>query len=131
LLLSSSLPGALAVLPLILMVKEYNSQKFTVEGSVREPGVYPIKGQTTLLQAIASAKGLGNLADASSVYMFRQINGRKYAARFDLNKIRSGKLPDPTLRTKDIVYVEESGSKRVFEYLKPFLSPASVFIRFI
>ena len=38
-----------------IFVKEYESQKFTVEGEVKEPGVFPIKGPTSLLQAIAMA----------------------------------------------------------------------------
>ena len=31
-------------------VKEYNSQRVTIEGAVKKPGVYPIKGKTSLLQ---------------------------------------------------------------------------------
>ena len=33
------------------MVKENNSQHVTIEGAVKKPGVYPIKGQTSLLAA--------------------------------------------------------------------------------
>ena len=38
-------------------VKEYNSQQVTVEGAVQKPGVFPIKGKTSLLQIIAMANG--------------------------------------------------------------------------
>ena len=40
------------------MVSASVSQRVTVEGSVREPGIYEIQGQTTLLQALA----IGTLA---------------------------------------------------------------------
>lgn len=114
-----------------VFVKEYNSQKFTVEGAVRQPGVFPIRGQTSLLQAIATARGLERLADSSSVIMFRQVDGRRYAATFDLNAIRRGQEPDPTLMRNDVVYVEESGSRRFLEEVRPFLMPAISFSRLI
>lgn len=114
-----------------VFVKEYNSQKFTVDGAVREPGVFPLRGQVTLLQAIATAKGLNQLADSSTVIVFRQLNGRKYAAQFNLDIIRKGQMQDPGIRKNDLVVVEESGGKRFFENMKPFLVPATTFVRLI
>ena len=38
-----------------IFIKEFTSQRITIEGAVNKPGVYPIKGQTSLLQAIAIA----------------------------------------------------------------------------
>ncbi|MGE3644001.1 MAG: polysaccharide biosynthesis/export family protein [Beijerinckiaceae bacterium] len=110
-------------------VKEFNSQKFTVEGAVNAAGVFPIQGQTSLLQAIATAKGLNNLADPSTVLLFRESAGRRYAAKFDLQRIRAGREPDPVLRSRDVVVVEESGSKRFLENAKPFLVPATTLLR--
>jgi polysaccharide export outer membrane protein len=112
-------------------VAAYNSQKFSVDGAIKKPGVYPIKGQTSLMQAIAEAGGLGPIADESSVVVFRQIKGRKYAAIFDLNKIRSGQMPDPSMVKNDVVYVEESGTKRFAENLKAYLLPAASFARLV
>ena len=40
-------------------VKEYNSQRVTITGAVKNPGVYPIKGNTSLVQVVAMAGGLG------------------------------------------------------------------------
>ncbi|HVX35738.1 MAG TPA: polysaccharide biosynthesis/export family protein, partial [Hyphomicrobium sp.] len=39
-------------------IREYNSQRVTIDGAVKKPGVYPIRGGTTLLQLIATAEGL-------------------------------------------------------------------------
>ena len=36
-----------------VFVKEYKSQRVTVEGAVREPGVHSLTGRTSLLQIIA------------------------------------------------------------------------------
>ena len=34
-----------------VFIKEFTSQRVTVEGAVARPGIYPIRGQTTLMQA--------------------------------------------------------------------------------
>lgn len=112
-----------------VFVTQYNSQKFTVEGAVKNPGIFPIQGQITLLQAIATAKGFGKLADTSNVILFRQVRGQKYAAKFDMTAIRSGKMPDPPIIRNDIIYVDESGSKRFFEQTKQWIGPAATLFR--
>ena len=43
-----------------VFVKEYNSQRVTIEGAVKKPGVYPVRGKTSLLQFIAMAEGSGS-----------------------------------------------------------------------
>jgi polysaccharide biosynthesis/export protein len=65
-------------------VKEYNSQRVTVEGAVKKPGVYPIRGKSSLLQMIANAGGFDELADQSAVIIVRQTGGKRFAGKFDL-----------------------------------------------
>lgn len=88
-------------------VKEYNSQRVTIEGAVKKPGVYPMRGQNSLLQTIALAEGLDASADAN-VVVFRQKDGRRAAARFDLDSIRAGEADDPPLNAGDVVVVGKS-----------------------
>jgi polysaccharide biosynthesis/export protein len=92
-------------------VKEYNSQRVTVDGAVKNPGVVPLKGETTLVQVIASAGGLNEMGTPSGVYILRKVDGKKMVARFDLNEIRKGQKEDPVLRAGDIVMVDESTGK--------------------
>jgi polysaccharide export outer membrane protein len=73
-----------------VFVKEYTSQRITLEGALKNPGIYPITGKTTLLQSVALAGGLDPLADLGGVVVFRQIKGKKMAAVFDMRKLRSG-----------------------------------------
>ena len=94
-----------------VFVKEFASQRITLEGAVRQPGIYPLTGKTTLLQSIAIAQGLDPLADLGAVVLFRQIDGRKMAAVYDIRDLRKGNVEDPLLYGEDIVVVEQSGSK--------------------
>ncbi|PZO07663.1 MAG: hypothetical protein DCF27_10120 [Lysobacteraceae bacterium] len=94
-----------------VFVKEFTSQRVTVEGAVRKPGIFPITGRTTLLQAVAMSEGLDPLADPSSVVVFRTIKGKRMAALFDLRAIRAGDSEDPLIYGEDIIVVDQSGSK--------------------
>lgn len=98
-------------------VKEYNSQRVTVEGAVKKPGVYPIRGKTTLIQSIAMAEGLDNASASSNVVVFRQVNGKRTAARFDLDEIRAGRGDDPVMRPGDVVVADVSTTKVVLNTL--------------
>ena len=89
-------------------VAEAANQKITVDGAVTEPGVYETKGQTTLLQAVAMAKGATNVADLESVAVFRTVDGQRMVAVFDLAAIRAGSALDPVLQGDDVVIVDTS-----------------------
>lgn len=98
-----------------VFVKEFTSQRLTVEGAVNKPGIYPITGKTTLLQAIALAGGVDDkVADLGGIVVMRQVSGRRQAAVFDLRQVRRGNVEDPQLYGDDIIVVEQSGSKTAF-----------------
>lgn len=87
------------------------SQRVTVQGEVTEPGIYDLKGTTTLLQAIALAKGETRVAALRSVSVFRIVGGRRVGAIFDIAAIRRGEQPDPALVGNDMVIVGYSAGK--------------------
>lgn len=109
-----------------LVVKEYNSQRVTVEGAVTQPGVYPIRSKTSLLQVIATAKGLDKTSD-STVVIFREVEGKRLAARFDVSQIRSGATPDPPIRSGDVIVAPTSAVKSAFDTLMKSLPITTVF----
>ena len=111
-----------------VFVKEFASQRLTFEGAVREPGIYPLTGRTTLLQGIAIAKGLDPLADLEGIVLFRQVNGEKMAAVYNMRDLRSGKIEDPVLYGDDIIVVEQSGSKTA---LRRFIESVPAFALFL
>lgn len=110
-----------------VFVKEFTSQRVTLEGSVKKPGIYPLTGRTTLLQAIAMAEGLDQLADLRGIVIFRTVEGKKMGARFDIKAIRSGTAPDPQVYGDDIIVIDQSGSKTAFRRLMESLPIFSIF----
>ncbi len=97
-----------------VFVREFNSQRVTLEGAVERPGVYPYRGQMTLLQLVASAGGLKEVADSGEVVVFRMATGKKEAARFDMDEIKAGRAPDPTIIQGDVVIVGVSTAKKFY-----------------
>lgn len=111
-----------------VFVKEYNSSRITLEGAVKKPGVYPMRGHDTLLQSIALAEGLDRETSSTNVVLFRLENGVRSAARYDLADIRAGRTADPPVQTGDVIVVEDSMYKagfQVFTKLLPLGSPLS------
>lgn len=95
-----------------VFVKEFASQRITLEGAITKPGIYPITGRITLLQAIALAGGVDDkLADLGGIVLMRQVDGRRMAAAYDLRQVRKGLVEDPQVFGDDIIVVEASGSK--------------------
>ena len=86
-------------------------ERITVDGTVRNPGIYDISGETTLLQAIALAGGMGELADTKQVLVYRNIDGGRAAAGFDIEKIRDGVAEDPRIYGNDLIVVDGSRTK--------------------
>jgi len=95
-----------------VFVKEFTSQRVTLEGAISKPGIYPITGKTTLLQAIALAGGIDDkTADLGGIVLMRQVNGKRMAAAYDLRQVRKGVIDDPLVYGDDIIVIEQSRSK--------------------
>ncbi len=95
-----------------VFVKEFTSQRVTLEGAIAKPGIYPITGKTTLIQAIALAGGVDDkVADLSGIVVMRQVGGKRMAAAYDLRQVRKGVVEDPLIYGDDIIVIEQSASK--------------------
>ncbi len=105
------------------------SQRVTVSGAVTDAGVFEIKGSTTLLDAIAMAKGVTRVARLNNAVVFREINGQRTGAVFDLTRIQRGQAEDPEILGGDTVVVGSSGVKaawRDFLAAAPLLNIATI-----
>lgn len=98
-------------------LRETVSQVITVDGQVREPGLYPVIGRMTLMRAVATAKGASEFAKLDDVVVFRTVGGQKYAALYNLKAIRRGGYEDPEVFANDVVVVGDSPARRLFRDL--------------
>ena len=90
------------------------SQVVTVSGEVETPGLYPVTNQTTLLRAIAAARGTSEFARKDEVVILRTVNGRRMAGLYSLEAIERGLYDDPAIYANDIVVVGDSPQRRLF-----------------
>ena len=108
-------------------VKEYNSQRVTVEGAVKKPGIYPLRGRTTLMQFLAMAEGLDPTSDSNNVVIFRRVEGKRFAAKFDVEQIRAGKAEDPVIMQGDLIVANASAMKAAWQNLLQVLPVSAAF----
>jgi polysaccharide export outer membrane protein len=100
------------------------SQKVSIQGEVVEPGVYQLSGPTTLLDVMSMAKGESEIASLDQVVVFREINGQRMGAVFDVASIRRGQAADPRIQGNDLIVVGFSSARR---FWKNILSASPLF----
>lgn len=107
-----------------IFIEEFTSQRATVVGAVKQPGVYPLKGRITLMQIVASAGGTISVSSDMAAVLRPEADGTRKMLQYDLEAIRNGQAPDPEIRGEDIVHVETSGfkstAKEIMEFILPF-----------
>lgn len=108
-------------------ISEVNGRQFTIEGAIGKPGMYPVRGPMTLLQAIAVSGGPSGSANLDGIIIFRTIEGQRRAARFDLRKIRSGESADPVVYGNDLIVVDDRGTNETYEEVLRGLPVIGVF----
>lgn len=96
-----------------VFVKKAVGRRITMDGEVREPGLYAVDGRIGLQQAVALAKGPTRLASLKQIIIVRQADGQRKAAMFDLTAIRRGEAPDPEILPGDTVIVGLSRAKAI------------------
>lgn len=101
-----------------VFIKEFTSQRVTIEGQVEKTGIYPMTGPTTLLQAIALAGGVKDVGDTALVRVFRlEKGGARQMIVYDLDQVRSGGISDPRVKNNDIVVVDKSQTKATIKMI--------------
>jgi polysaccharide export outer membrane protein len=90
-----------------VIIKAIKSYRVSVLGRVRNPGVYPISGKTTLAEAIALAGGFTEWADKGDITVVSNEGGEEKKVVINYKKIASGKDPSQNIVLKrgDIIIV--------------------------
>jgi polysaccharide export outer membrane protein len=99
-----------------IFVKEFTTERVTIEGAVSRPGIFPLAGQMTLLRALAVAGGFGSIADSSKVMVYR-VNDLKVRETFvyDVEKIRAGEAADPVIKGDDLIVVQRDSTRALLK----------------
>jgi len=108
-------------------IKSSTAHVVTVDGAVKDGGSFPVGGPTTLIRAIAMAKGTTEDANARRVAVFRTVGGQRQGAAFDLTSIRRGEAPDPEIYPGDIIVVDGSRVKAVQKQLLQSIPLLAIF----
>jgi polysaccharide export outer membrane protein len=114
-----------------VQVKASSTRVVTVDGAVNSPGTFPTSRPITLMQAVALARGTSETANPRRIAIFRQVQGQRMAANFDLTSIRRGEATDPRVYSGDIVVVDGSGIKAAQRQILNSLPLVSVFTPFV
>lgn len=107
---------------------ESNSRMITVEGQVKNPGLHPVRGRTTLLQGVALAGGTTEFANSELVIIFRDVGSQRMAAVYDINRVRLGMDRDPEIYPNDIIMIDDNRARRLFGQIIQAAFPLSQFI---
>ncbi len=93
-------------------ILQYKSQKFYILGSVRKPGVFPVDGDTTLLEGIGMAGGVPPEGNLERAYVIRDntllpINLADLLLRGDTSR-------NIYMQDKDLVYIPNAADQTVY-----------------
>jgi polysaccharide export outer membrane protein len=94
--LAANIQGALSAFivnpEVSVVVLQVNAPKFYMIGSVARPGTYPLRSDTSVLQALALAGGLTQFASPRSIKLIRAIRGKQEIRKINYyDVIDSGK----------------------------------------
>lgn len=96
-----------------------------VAGSVMTPGMLPMPGHLTVLEAIMQAGGFDvEVADTKNVVVIRSENGQRTAFALNLDDALNGEEPnDPFyLHAQDIVYVQRTGVVKASQWINQHIT---------
>lgn len=83
-----------------VIVSETNSFKVFVSGQVRNPGVYRLKGETSILQIIPMAGGFTDWANQKKILIIRKENWKEKRITVNYKKVIKGGDPGSSITLK-------------------------------
>jgi len=83
-----------------IILTQINSQRVYVTGEVTRPGAYPVLPGMTILQAITSAGGLTQFANAKKIFLMRDENHIQTKYPFSYKEVLDGRKADENLPVK-------------------------------
>ena len=89
-----------------VILLQVNAPKFYMIGYVARPGTYPLRGDTSVLQALSLAGGLTQFASPRSIKLIRAVNGRQEVRKINYyDMIEDGGEGNYLLKSGDTIVV--------------------------
>lgn len=108
-----------------VIARELVHRNVYVSGAVFQPGLQPMPGHTTALQAIMTAGGFDmTKADTSEILIIRHENGSRKLFLLDFKDMLSGKEKHQSfyLHAQDIVYVPRTGIVKTAQWIDQYIT---------
>ena len=106
-----------------MVLKDFEKPYFIADGQVTHPGKYDLRGDTTVVQAVAIAGGFTNAAKHSQVVLFRRVNDQWVEAKL-LNvkdMMNSHNLSeDLHLKPGDMFFVPKNRISKIQQFLPSY-----------
>ncbi|QHI70272.1 polysaccharide biosynthesis/export family protein [Tichowtungia aerotolerans] len=118
--LEESYAGLIEKPSVAVIARKLNHRNIYVAGSVKTPGLLPMPGHLTALEAIMQAGGFDmKEADSSEVVVIRNNRGVRTSYVVDLSNAINGKAPSKPfyLHAQDIVYVQRTGAVKAAQWI--------------
>jgi len=103
-----------------ILLKDYEKPYFIADGQVGHQGKYELRGDTTVVQAVAMAGGFLTSAKHSDVILFRRVSDEWVESKvLDVKKMQNSHnlSEDVHLRPGDMVFVPKSKISKIQPYL--------------
>ena len=89
-------------------IVEYNSKLVYILGAVKEPGAYPYRANSTVIEAVARAGGFTVQADRNRIRLKCQLEGEETQVVVPFQSIVDGLQPNINLMPGDVIFVPKS-----------------------
>ena len=119
-LVKSAYSGILKNPVVTISLKEFEKPFFVADGMVTRPGKYPLRTDTTLMEAIAIAGGVNDMAKRTQVLVFRRVSNQWMESKaIDLRRIVKDKdlSEDIVLQPGDMIYVPQTTWSKFRRYI--------------
>ncbi len=83
-----------------VIVSAINSRRIYIVGETNRPGAFPMLPDMTVLQALSSAGGFSQYADAKKIYVLREENGKTMKFPFNYKEVLKGLRPEQNIKLK-------------------------------
>jgi polysaccharide export outer membrane protein len=106
-----------------ISLKDFERPYFIADGQVNHPGKYDLRGDTTLVQAVAIAGGFENSAKHSQVVLYRRVNDDWIEAQLlDVKKMQKSRnlSEDVHLKPGDMIFVPKNTLSKIQQFIPSY-----------